>query len=117
MLGEIRRERLVEFIDENLRYSDIIRWKTAEKVLPQTMLGLKYNDEDKLSTQRENIESRLTDANGMFNGRKVADQAGIYVIEDAANRVFDPAKDYYYPIPTYEIATSDANVTQNAGWK
>ena len=116
MLDEIRRERLVEFIDENLRYNDIIRWKIAEKVLPQTMLGLKYNDADNLSTQRENIESRLTDENGMFNGRKVADQGGIYVIEDAANRTFNPAKDYYYPIPTYEIATSEGNVVQNPGW-
>jgi hypothetical protein len=116
MLQEIRRERLVEFIDENLRYNDIIRWKIAENVLPQTMLGLKYNDADNLSTQRENIESRLTDENGMFNGRKVADQGGIYVIEDAANRTFNPAKDYYYPIPTYEIATSEGSVVQNPGW-
>ncbi len=116
MLEEIRRERLVEFIDENLRYNDIVRWKIAEKVLPQTMLGLKYNDADNLSTQRENIESRLTDENGMFNGRKVADQGGIYVIEDASNRTFNAAKDYYYPIPTYEIATSDGNVVQNPGW-
>ena len=116
MLDEIRRERLVEFIDENLRYNDIIRWKIAEKVLPQTMLGLKYNDADNLSTQRENIESRLTDENGMFNGRKVTDQGGIYVIEDASNRTFNPAKDYYYPIPTYEIATSEGSVVQNPGW-
>ena len=35
---EIRRERLVEFIDEGLRYNDIIRWKLAEQVLPVTML-------------------------------------------------------------------------------
>ena len=33
LLEEIRRERLVEFIDEGLRYNDIIRWKIAEKVL------------------------------------------------------------------------------------
>ena len=116
MIDEIRRERLVEFIDENLRYNDIIRWKIAEKVLPAAMLGLKYNDADELSTPRENIESRLTDANGMFNGKKVADEADIYVIEDAANRSFNTAKDYYYPVPTYEIATSEGSVTQNPGW-
>ena len=116
MLEEIRRERLVEFIDENLRYNDIIRWKIAEKVLPVAMLGLKYNDADNLSTHRENIEGRLTGAGGMFNGKKVADQADIYVIENAENRTFDPKKDYYYPIPTYEIATSDGNVEQNPGW-
>ena len=117
MRDEIRRERHVEFIDENLRYDDIIRWKIAEKVLPVTMLGLKYNDADNLSTQRENIQNRLTDANGMFDGKKVADQADIYVIEQAANRSFDASKDYLYPIPTYEIATSNGNVVQNPGWK
>ena len=45
------------------------------------------------------------------------DQEDIYVIENAENRTFDPAKDYYYPIPTYEIATSDGNVEQNPGWR
>ena len=117
MLEEIRRERLVEFIDENLRYNDIIRWKIAEKVLPVAMLGLKYNDADNLGTHRENVASRLTGPGGMFNGKKVADQEDIYVIENAENRTFDPAKDYYYPIPTYEIATSDGNVEQNPGWR
>ena len=116
MLDEIRRERLVEFIDENLRYNDIIRWKIAEKVLPQPMLGLKYNEADKLSTPRENLEGRLTGPDGMFNGKKVADQEGIYVIEESGNRNFDAGKDYYYPIPTYEIATSEGNVKQNPGW-
>ena len=115
MRDEIRRERHVEVIDENLRYDDIIRWKIAEKVLPVTMLGLKYNDADELSTQRENIQNRLTDANGMFNGKKVADQGDIYVIEQASARSFDPNKDYKYPIPTYEIATSEGNVKQNPG--
>lgn len=33
MIDEIRRERIVEFIDEGLHYDDIIRWKTAEKSL------------------------------------------------------------------------------------
>ena len=59
ILDEIRRERLVEFIDEGLRYNDIIRWKIAEKVLPVTMLGLKYNEDD-TSAQREDLQSRLT---------------------------------------------------------
>ena len=52
----------------------------------------------------------------MFKGTKVTDQADIYVIEDAATRSFNPARDYYYPIPTYEIATSEGSVVQNPGW-
>ena len=40
----------------------------------------------------------------------------IYVIEEAGTRSFNPARDYYYPIPTYEIATSEGSVVQNPGW-
>ena len=115
ILDEIRRERLVEFIDEGLRYNDIIRWKIAEKVLPVTMLGLKYHEDD-TSAQREDLQSRLTTEGGMYKGQKVCDQADIYVIEEAGTRSFDTGRDYYYPIPTYEIATSEGNVVQNPGW-
>ena len=116
ILQEIRRERHVEFIDEGLRYNDIIRWKIAEKVLPKAMLGLKYNDADELPTVRGNVEQRLTSGGGYFNGVKVADQDDIYVIEETNKRSFDPDKDYYYPIPTYELATSEGNVEQNPNW-
>lgn len=115
ILDEIRRERLVEFIDEGLRYNDIIRWKIAEQVLPVTMLGLKYNEDD-TNAQREDLQSCLTTEGGMYKGQKVCDQADIYVIEEAGARSFNPNKDYYYPIPIYEIATSDGNVVQNPGW-
>lgn len=117
MLEEIRRERHVEFIDEGLHYDDLIRWKTAETVLPKAILGLKYNDLDELSTTRENIEQRLTSGGGYFNGVKVADQDDIYVIEEESKRSFNPNRDYLYPIPTYEIATSEGNVEQNPNWQ
>lgn len=115
ILGEIRRERLVEFIDEGLHYNDIIRWKTAEKVLPTNMLGLKFVEAE-TSTDKKTIETRLTTADGMFKGKKVYDQADIYVIEEADTRSFNPARDYYYPIPSYEIATSGGRVIQNPNW-
>ncbi|RZM22515.1 MAG: RagB/SusD family nutrient uptake outer membrane protein, partial [Pedobacter sp.] len=43
MRQEIRRERSVELALENFRYDDLIRWKTAEIVLPQEILGSKFN--------------------------------------------------------------------------
>lgn len=115
MLDEIRRERMVEFIDEGLRYNDIIRWKTAEKVLPVNMLGLKYVDGE-TSVKREDFADRLTGANGQWQGSKVHDQTDIYVIEKADTRHFNPARDYYYPIPSYEIGTSGGNLVQNPEW-
>lgn len=115
MLDEIRRERTVEFIDENFRYDDIIRWKIAEKVLPQYMIGAKYVD-DETSKERENLKNRLTDANGMLNGVFVYDQKDMYVIEIKDSRRFNPNKDYLYPIPVNEIALTDNAIKQNPNW-
>lgn len=115
MLDEIRRERTVEFIDENKRYDDIIRWKIAEKVLPVDIIGAKYTDE--ASRQREDLENRLTTEGGMLNGKKRYDDVDMYVLELAEDRKFDPAKDYLYPVPLEEISLSGNNVTQNPGWK
>jgi len=115
MLEEIRRERTVEFIDENLRYDDIIRWKIAENVLPQYILGAKYVD-DETSRNREDLQARLTDANGMLNGAKVCDQVDMYVIELKDSRRFDPKKDYLYPIPLNEISLTGGAIVQNPNW-
>lgn len=115
MLDEIRRERLVEFIDEGLHYDDIIRWKTAEKVLPTDMLGIKYVSTE-TSADKKTIGGRLTTDGGMFQEKKVYDQADIYVIESGDTRSFNPDRDYYYPIPSYEIGTSDGSLIQNPNW-
>ena len=115
MLEEIRRERTVEFIDENKRYDDIIRWKIAEKVLPVDIVGAKFTDE--AGRQRDEYASHLTEG-GMINGKvRYGAEDDMYVIEFAEDRRFDPAKDYLYPVPLYEIAQSGNAVTQNPGWK
>ncbi len=115
MLEEIRRERAIEFIDENMHYDDIIRWKTAELVLPQTMLGIVFNADESTKTDKE-LEYRFTDANGFYNGVKVYNQANVYIIEEASSRNFNPERDYLYPIPSYEISTSGGNIKQNPKW-
>ncbi|MDE6057163.1 MAG: RagB/SusD family nutrient uptake outer membrane protein, partial [Muribaculaceae bacterium] len=116
MREEIRRERTIEFIDENKRYDDIIRWKTAEEVLPVNIIGAKFIS-DESGKQREEYESHLTKA-GVSNGAvRYGDEDDIYVIEYAEDRRFDPAKDYLYPVPLYEIAQSGGAVIQNPGWK
>lgn len=116
MLEEIRRERFVEFIDENLHYDDIIRWKTAETLLPTYILGQKFV-EGETKKQREDVAARLTANGGFYNGVKVYDEDDIYVIEEAANRRFNPQRDYLYPIPIYEISHSGGNVEQNPYWR
>ncbi len=116
MLNEIRRERTVELLDEGFRYNDIIRWKIAENVLTTNMLGAKFVDSECTKTRAE-LAKRLTDAQGKLNGTQVYDESDIYVIEIAADRKFNPAKDYLYPVPLNEISLSGGAVTQNPGWE
>jgi len=115
MLDEIRRERAIEFVDEGLRYNDIIRWKIAESVLPVNMIGTKFIQSE-TTKLRTDLKARLTDATGKLNGLAVYNQIDMYVIELAGNRKFDPAKDYLYPVPLNEMSLSGGTVVQNPNW-
>lgn len=115
MLREIRRERTVEFIDENFRYDDIIRWKIAEDVLPKALVGLIFSTKD-TSASFDEMKSRLTTEDGQFKGEQVYDQGNMYVLEESSARSFDPLRDYLYPVPTYEISTSGGKIKQNPNW-
>jgi hypothetical protein len=55
MREEIRRERTVELALEGFRYSDLIRWKTAETLLPADLLGAKYVEADWPNTSPSNL--------------------------------------------------------------
>jgi len=112
MLQEIRRERVAELLDEGSRYDDLIRWKKAQDFLPRYLVGAKFVDSE-TTKQRKDLANRLTDANGMLNGKKVHDEADMYVIELEEDRRFKPERDYLYPIPTSEIAKSKGSITEN----
>lgn len=123
MREEIRRERQVELMGECRRYTDLIRWKTAETILPKAWVAGKFiasefNNGYQLEAD-DAFTSRLTDATGKVDGVQEYDypEAGIYVFQKSGERRFDPAKDYYYPIPTYEIGQSEGNIVQNPGWR
>lgn len=116
MLDEIRRERTVEFIDENKRYDDIIRWKIAEKVLPVDVIGALCVADEVTQSRYDLLKSRLT-TNGALNGKqRYESQNDLYVIEFAEDRRFDTRKDYLYPVPLFEISQSGGAVVQNPGW-
>ena len=101
MLEEIRRERTVELALEGFRYDDLIRWKTAETVLPKALLGAKYVAADWPNT-------KPTDFN--------LNADNVIVVEDASKRTFQVNRDYLYPIPVNEIALSNGNVVPNPNW-
>ena len=104
MQEEIRRERLVELAFEGQAYWDLIRWKTAEKELPKTILGSYFFTE-------------YTTTDGVkWAANTSRDADGFVILQDATLRKFDPNKDYLWPIPQDEIAKNPDNIKQNPGW-
>ncbi len=120
MLDEIHRERTVELMAENRRYADIIRWKIAEKVLPTDVIGAKFTSNEAYNGTSQAGDSEfvkwLTNSDGKVDGVFVYSEPSVRLIEKANTRRFDATKDYYYPIPTFEIAQSGGNIKQNPKW-
>jgi hypothetical protein len=102
MREEIRRERTVELALEGFRYDDLIRWKTAETVLPQELLGAKFIAADWQLPGPGTI--KLNSNN-------------IVIAEPGNTRRFQANRDYLYPVPVNEITTSGNAVTQNPNWQ
>lgn len=102
MREEIRRERTVELALEGFRYDDLIRWKIAETVLPQDLLGAKFVEADWPNTNANSLN---------LNADRVL------VVEAASTRHFQASRDYLYPIPFNEITLSGGNVVQNPNWQ
>jgi hypothetical protein len=102
MREEIRRERTVELALEGFRYDDLIRWKTAETVLPQELLGAKFIAADWQLSGPGTI--KLNSNN-------------LVIAEPGSTRKFQVNRDYLYPVPVNEITTSGNAVTQNPNWQ
>lgn len=89
----VRRERRVELAMEGLRWFDICRWKIGEEVMPGKVYGALLGTVDpetgalNLTTTRIEVETRL----------------------------FDPAKNYLWPIPQSVIDATSA-IKQNPGY-
>ena len=101
MREEIRRERTVELSLEGFRYTDLLRWKTAEIVLPKALLGAKFNATEWVGTNGSSL---------------LLNSDGVLVVEEASKRAFNATRDYLYPVPLQEISLSGGNVKQNPNW-
>lgn len=101
MREEIRRERTVELALEGFRYDDLVRWKTAETILPKDLLGAKFIAAEWVGTNQSSLT--LTADN-------------VLRVESASTRTFRVDRDYLYPVPLNEISLSRGNVIQNPNW-
>lgn len=100
MRTEIRRERTVEFYDENFRIDDLKRWKTAEEEMPMNLTGVKWRGTD--------YETKWSDASS-----KTMDAEGCIIYEQG--RVWEE-KHYLYPLPMDQLKLNP-NLKQNPGWE
>ncbi len=85
-----KHERRIELAFEGHRYWDLLRWKDAETVLNQPIIGIKVT---KVSP-------------GVFTYQKV----------NVAARKFNAAANYYYPFSRTEIVNSQGALVQNPNY-
>lgn len=100
MRTEIRRERTVEFYDENFRLDDLKRWKTAETEMPMNLTGVKWKGTE--------YERKWPDASS-----KTMDADGCIIHEQG--RVWQN-KHYLYPLPADQLKLNP-EMEQNPEWK
>lgn len=93
MRKAVRRERRVELAMEGLRWFDVQRWKIGDKVMNGEVYGARLGS---------------VDSN---NGKLTLSSDRIKV----ENRVFDPSKNYLWPVPQSAIDVN-GNLKQNPGY-
>lgn len=106
------RERKYELSGEGLRLFDIRRWRIAEIVMNQPLLGrMKKSYPDKAPRIDEY-------ANSFYEGIPVADQgeSADYKMRLVDRRTFNKDKDYLWPIPYIERQTNP-ELTQNPNYE
>lgn len=100
----VRYEWTVEFADEGFRLFEIRRWKSAEHILPGNVYGRRTKPHwfDAVTPQIDQWQNVVyPNANSLFNIISV--------------NVFDPSKNYLWPIPQTEIDVNH-NLKQNPGY-
>ncbi len=91
----IRNERRVELAGEGLRYFDIIRWRIAEDVMNKSITSMDL----------DNWVDLPKDGNGN----------SLLPVKPVQSRIFDPAKNYVWPIPQTAIERA-RNLDQHDEW-
>lgn len=105
----VRRERRVEFVNEGLRYMDLIRWKLAEKALTRPVIGL---PDPSVQNRGKWPFPGVTP----IDDDGIADYSGFGAdVKVIAQRNFDKSKQYLWPIPSIE-RIGNPNLTQNPNY-
>ncbi len=111
----IRNERKVELAFEGLRYFDIRRWKTIEHVLNNDRVIGRYAPEYVTKIQNgepTNFPRPTFDEYGISH---YPNEEDVFVPLET-QFVFDPAKDYLWPIPQEELDNAKVEFPNNPGY-
>ncbi len=117
----VRRERKVELADEGFRLFDIRRWRVAEKVLNTIAFGSPANGFSKIGGDLGLIPSIDEDNFVTYPGAPSQPRVekGNLDYRELEVRIFNPARDYLWPIPDAEIqasASSGLQMPQNPNY-
>lgn len=131
LILEIRRERSVELFDEDMRHTDLIRWRNGQ-AYNHKFLGFYMADAEGQHDLDGNgtidvwfYSDNAPDANQIPTGcvvRKIGEQtyftggkSGYIIANPVVDGNWNDEKDYYYPIPIDERSLNP-NLTQNLNW-
>lgn len=112
----LRLERRMEFVNEGLRYMDIIRWKIADIVLNKPSYGML----DPADLRTKIIKPGLWFFPGIpdFDNQDIPDFTAWYnagLVKLLTPKTFDKNRQYLWPLPTTELM-GNSNLTQNPGY-
>ncbi len=111
----IRLERRVEFVNEGLRYMDLVRWRLAEKVLSRPVYGMLDPNDLKTKLLDKNLwffpSTPVLDEDGLADFKPMFDAGLIKLIVPTSWT----NQQYLWPIPAAEIQIN-TNMKQNDGY-
>ena len=103
VLHEIRRERVVELMNEGFRFDDLMRWRAHNLFVGQRPRGAYYEQLLKTASATQKFDSE-----NYLDPYLVSVGAGGYG--------FKPERDYLSPIPIDELTINPALKPNNPGW-
>lgn len=124
---EIRRERTVELLMENLRYWDIMRWKEGKR-FEKPFTGLYFPGTGSYDLNGDGVDDICiwsgskpsTSAPVVYElGKEIflsGGESGYVIVHTDYTRTWNEARDYLYPVPTDDRVLTQGAISQNPGW-
>ena len=126
---EIRRERMVELFDENMRYPDVLRWRNGS-TFKEPIYGIYipgpgiydlngdgkndvhfYQDGEKASTEAGVVARKIGSDTFFSEG-----DHGYVIHPLSSEGNWNEERDYLYPLPVLEMQLNES-LTQNPKWE